>query len=109
MKCFGQLKTATVWLVLLGFLCGMMVPSVVMGKVFRDIDMEGDPGDGNESSSGGGDGLIISSESSDAAGVSSPSSEFRLDYQVVFVRFVPVMHNGIVVFYLDFSSSEFIK
>ena len=54
MKCIGQLKFVTVWLVLLGFLCAMMAPSVSYAKVDREIDTEGDPGDGLQDEGGSG-------------------------------------------------------
>jgi len=42
-----------VWMVLLAFLCGMIVPSLAVANQDMTIGSEGDPGDGLESSGGG--------------------------------------------------------
>jgi len=42
-----------VWMVLLAFLCGMIVPSLAIANQDMEIELEGDPGDGLENDGGG--------------------------------------------------------
>jgi hypothetical protein len=78
MNRIGQLKHVTVWLVLLGFLCGMMGPSVSFAKIYREIETEGDPLDGLDSPEGS------SGSSGDSGGVPPESSA---PFKVIFIPF----------------------
>jgi len=49
-------RIVAVWLVLLAFLCGMIVPSLALAKQEMEIAMEGDPTDGLDFAGGGGGG-----------------------------------------------------
>ena len=49
-------RIVAVWLVLLAFLCGMIVPSLAVANQDMTIDTEGDPTDGLDYSGGGGGG-----------------------------------------------------
>lgn len=51
-------RIVTVWLVLLAFLCGMIVPSLALANQDMTIDTEGDPTDGFGAAGGGGGSLI---------------------------------------------------
>ena len=49
-------RIVAVWLVLLAFLCGMIVPSLALAKQDMTIGSEGDPTDGLDYTGGGGGG-----------------------------------------------------
>ncbi len=98
MNRIGQLKHVTVWLVLLGFLCGMMGPSVSFAKVYLEIDTEGDPGDGNEFVGGSGSG--------DSGEVPPPSSIVSARDKIFFVTLVPIVIDGKIEFRIEFISME---
>ncbi len=101
MRVLKQMRTVTVWLVLLGFLCGMTVPSVVIAKEYRRVDTEGDPldGDGIEGEGSSGSGLGDD-------GDSRPQADFGVGGIHFVVRLVPALVNGMVVFYIEFSRVE---
>jgi hypothetical protein len=99
MNRIGQFKHVTVWLVLLGFLCGMMGPSVSYAKVYREIDTEGDPGDGNEFVGGSGSG--------DSGEFPPPSTIVSVRDEIFFVTLVPLfINNGKIEFRIEFISME---
>ena len=99
MNRIGQLKHVTVWLVLLGFLCGMMGPSDSFAKVDRKIDTEGDPGDGadREGGSGGSNDFLLES-------IVWPDFDFE-EIEIT-LRLVQIDLNGTVVFEIEFVSLE---
>ena len=100
MQGIGQLKHVTVWLVLLGFLCGVMGPSVSFAKVYRDIDTEGDPGDGDElvrdGAGGGSDGGLV-----------PPSEPSSIEKSLFHIQLIPVSSNGNIVFKVVIGCGEF--
>ncbi len=53
---FSYSRILAVWLVLLAFFCGMILPSIAIARMEFTIATEGDPGDGMDSDSGGGGG-----------------------------------------------------
>jgi len=52
-------RIVAVWLVLLAFLCCMMVPALAIASKDIEIEMEGDPRDGLDSTGGGGGGSSL--------------------------------------------------
>ena len=51
---FSYSRILAVWLVLLAFFCGMILPSIAIARMEFTIATEGDPGDGLENNGGGG-------------------------------------------------------
>ena len=54
---FSYSRIIAVWLVVIAFLCGMIVPSLALANVEISLGSEGDPDDGLDFSGGGGGGL----------------------------------------------------
>jgi len=90
-------RIVAVWLVLLVFLCGMVVPSLALARQEMDIAMEGDPTDGLDfAGGGGGDGAF------DGGGGEVPQSspgflnqEYSWDFIVQFdFLFLTIWENG---------------
>lgn len=99
MRRFGHVNSVTVWLVLLGFLCGMLVPGVSLARMNRQIETEGDPGDGF-GFSGGNSGPVYSVTEGKSADATQPA------YHPMEITFVVTLVDGKPVVRVEFVSRE---
>jgi len=111
MKRNENLKNLTGWLLLLGFVCTLMVPSLASASVKRRNGNEGDPGDGNESTggSGSGGGVLPPNANWNPAGATGRSVVAPLAALAPgswTVRFVADVVDGMVVYRLEITSME---
>ena len=108
-------RIVAVWLVLLAFLCGMIVPSLALAIQDMDIEMEGDPGDGLGATGGGG-GFQNDQGSSEAPIVDSIAISFSSQLWSIPnnrylgpVFLIPIWENGhlqFVIIHLDYTRIE---
>ena len=54
----SRIRFSALWLMLIAVVCLVVVPVGAEAKVHRDIEMEGDPGDGHDNAGGGGTGDV---------------------------------------------------
>ena len=103
-------RIIAVWLMLIVFLCGMMMPSLVLANKEITIGTEGDPRDGLDYS-GGGSGSVGEGGSQNSAGVLDPKVIFsKVDslplLHANMVLIIPVWENGQLHLFVVFDQSQ---
>ena len=102
-------RIVAVWLVLLAFLCCTMVPSLAVASKDMEIESEGDPEDGLDSSGGGGGFSIGDNDQSSSQSLDSDIDQIPFvfyiypNFNVFLISPIYILDTGQFSFLIDYQ------